>query len=165
MTLMSSSNDSDFQFLPPVGDGPQIQAPSKTMVRVAGGVIVVLAGLGLVRGVLDSRPANPSASPLAVLTGMSPAASAAAKPAVILPRDNGWSTLSGPQMIDAKAKPAVEAKPIDSADDEQADSESPAAATVAADAAAPTAPVAVPPAAPSIPAASAAASSAAPAPQ
>ena len=145
MTPMSSSHDSDLRFLPEVGDGPRLQAPPKSVVRVAAMAILALALLGLIRGAISTRSASQTASPLAVLAGLSPAASAAAKPAVILPRDDGWSTLSGPRMLDAKDKPAApEAKPAASDDEQDDDSASPAAATAAADAIAPDAPDAAP---------------------
>jgi len=143
---MSSSDDSDLRFLPDVGDGARLQAPPKAMVRIAAVAILALALLGLIRGAISSRPAIGQASPLAVLAGLSPAASAAAKPAQILPRDDGWSTLSGPRMLDAKDKPAPQAKPAES-DDEEDDSASPAAQVAATDAITPDAPDAPPPAA------------------
>lgn len=144
MTLMSSSNDSDPRFLPDVGDGVRLQAPPKAMVRIAAVAIVALALFGLIRGAISSRPVTgQAASPLAVLAGLSPAASAAAKSAQILPRDDNWSTLSGPRMLDAKDKPAPQAKPAES-DDEVDDSASPAAQAAAADAIAPDAPDAPP---------------------
>lgn len=158
---MTSSNDSDLRFLPDVGDGPRMQAPPKAMVRLAAVVIVALALLGLIRGAISSRPATgQAASPLAVLAGLSPAASAAAKTAQILPRDDMWSTLSGPRLLDVKDKPAPQAKPAES-DDEEDDSASPAAQVAAADAIAPDAPDATP-AAPAASSASTAASPATP---
>jgi len=143
---MPSSHDSDLHFLPDVGDGPHVQAPPKAMVRIAAVAILALALTGLIRGAISSRPALGQASPLAVLAGLSPAATAAAKPAQVLPRDDMWSTLSGPRMVDVKAKPAPQAKPVES-DDEEDDSASPAAQAVAADAIAPDAPDAPPAAA------------------
>lgn len=154
---MSSSSDSDLPFLPEVGDGPRLQAPPKAMVRIAAVAILALALFGLIRGAISSRPAiGQAASPLAVLAGLSPAATAAAKPAQILPRDDMWSTLSGPRMLDAQAKPAPQARPVES-DDEDDDSASPAAQVAAADAITPDAPDAPP-------AAAAASSNSAPAP-
>ncbi len=146
MTSMSSSNDSDLRFLPDVGDGARLQAPPKAMVRIAAIAILALALFGLIRGAISSRPAIGQASPLAVLAGLSPAATAAAKPAQILPRDDAWSTLSGPRMLDPKDKTAPQAKPAES-DDEEDDSASPAAQAAAADAIAPDAPDAPPAAA------------------
>ena len=138
------SEDTDHPFLPGAGDGPQISAPPRTVVRIAAVAIAVLAGLGLARGILISRPAGaPGASPLSVLAGLNAQAAANAKPAVVLARDEGWSVLSGPQMVDATQKPKAEAKPAAS-DDEEDDSESPAAQTAAADAIAPDAPDAAP---------------------
>ena len=128
--------------------------------RIAGAAIVVLAIAGLARGVMVSRPTNADGSPLSVLTGLSSAAANNAKPATILPRDDGWSTLSGPQMVDASQKPKVEAKPAASADEED-DSASPAAQAAATDAIAPDAPDA----APAAPAASSTAAQPAPTPQ
>jgi hypothetical protein len=144
---MSSSGESDLRFPPDAGDELGLRAPSRTAVRLAAVAILALAVLGLIRGAISSRPASQAASPLSVLAGLSPAASAAAKQAAILPRDEGWSTLSGPRMVDASEKPKPEAKPAAS-DDADDDSASPAAVAAATDAIAPDAPDAPPPAAP-----------------
>ena len=143
MTMTSSSEDSDLSFLPSVGDGPRGHSPPKSMVRLAGVAILVLAGVGLIRGFTENHPVTTVASPLSVLAGLNAQAAANAKPAVVLARDEGWSVLSGPQMVDATQKPKAEAKPAAS-DDEEDDSESPAAQTAAADAIAPDAPDAAP---------------------
>lgn len=145
--MTSSSEDSDLSFLPSVGDGPRVHSPPKSVVRVAGVAILVLAGVGLVRGFTENHPVTTVASPLSVLAGLSPAASAAARPAVVLPRDDSWSTLSGPRLVDAKEKTAPQAKPAESDGDDEADSATPAAAA-AADAMAPDAPDSPPPTAP-----------------
>ena len=144
---MSSSDESDLRFLPDVGDGPRLHSPPRTVVGLAAAAILALALLGLIRGAISSRPAGQAPSPLAVLAGLSPAASAAAKPAVILPRDDSWSTLSGPRLTDASEKSKPEAKPAES-DSDEADSGSAAAETAAADALAPDAADSPPPAAP-----------------
>jgi hypothetical protein len=142
MTIQSEN--SDFPFDAEDGDGPRISTPPKMVVRLAAVAILGLAALGLARGVLLSRPAGaPGASPLSVLAGLSPQAAANAKPATMVARDDNWSVLSGPQMVDAAQKPKVEAKPAAS-DDEDDDSDSPAAQTAAADAIAPDAPDAAP---------------------
>jgi hypothetical protein len=138
---MSTLDDPDLPFTVHGSDGPRLQAPPRTVVRIAGVAIILLAGVGLARGIIASRPAGQDASPLAVLTGNATAA-ANAKPATLLPRDDSWSTLSGPQMVDASAKPKAEAKPA--ASDDEDDSGSPAAQTAAADAIAPDAPDAAP---------------------
>jgi hypothetical protein len=148
MSLMSSSGESDLRFPPDAADELRLRPPSRTAVRLAAVAILALALLGLIRGAISSRPASQAASPLSVLAGLSPAASAAAKQAAILPRDEGWSTLSGPRMVDASEKPKPQAKPAASDDAEDADSASPAAVSAATDAIAPDAPDAPPPAAP-----------------
>jgi hypothetical protein len=148
VTSMSARLDEPDPLLAPsASDGVRLQAPPKAVVRLAGAAIVVLAIAGLARGVMVARPTNSDGSPLSVLTGLSSAAAANAKPAVILPRDDNWSTLSGPHMVDPSQKPKVEAKPVAS-DDEADDSESPAAQTAATDAIAPDAPDATPPSTP-----------------
>jgi hypothetical protein len=129
---------------PPVADdGLRLHAPPKAVVRAAAVVILALAGFGLFRGIVGSRPTIEAASRLSVLAGLSPAATAAAKPAAPLPANEEWSTLSGPRMIEAKAKVAPAVKPVDSSDEDAADSAAPAAET-AADAMAPDAPDASP---------------------
>ena len=162
MTTMSSFDPPSLRFPPDTGGGPSVSAPPRLAVRLAAVVILALAFLGLIRGAISSRPIAPGASPLAVLAGLTPAATAAAKPAAILPRDDLWSTLSGPRMIDASEKPKVEAKPAES-DDEDAGSGSAAAQTAAADAMAPDAPDA-PDAAPPTPPAASSSSSGPPTP-
>jgi hypothetical protein len=149
---MSGSDPASLRFPPDAGGDPRLGAPPRLAVRLAAAVIVALAFLGLIRGAISSRPLAPGALPLAVLAGLTPAASAAAKAAVILPRDDLWSTLSGPRMIDAAEKAKAQAKPAES-DDEDAASDSAAAQTAAADAMIPDAPDA-PDAAPTPPAAS-----------
>jgi hypothetical protein len=138
---MASTDDLDHPFT--IGDGPRLASPPKTVVGIAAIAIVAMGGLGLARGIMLSRPASSDASPLAVLTGLAPAASAAAKPATILPRDDSWSTLSGPRMLDASEKPKPEAK-VAASDDDADDSTSPAEQTAAADAIVPDAPDAAP---------------------
>ena len=138
------------------GDDGHISSPPRTVVRIAAAAIVLMAGFGLARGVMIDRSPSSEASPLAVLAGVSSASVAGAKPAVVLAKDESWSTLSGPRMLDPADKPKVEAK-APASDDDAADSDSPAAQTAAADAIAPDAPDAAP-------AAPAASSSAAPTP-
>jgi hypothetical protein len=138
---MSTLDDPDLPFTVHGSDGPRLQAPPRIVVRLAGVAIIAMAGLGLARGIMASRPNGADASPLAVLTGSATAA-ANAKPAALLPKDQTWSTLSGPQMIDSSAKPKAESKVA--ASDEEDDSGSPAAQTAAADAIAPDAPDAAP---------------------
>jgi hypothetical protein len=155
MTKMPGSEDFELSSLPVADDGPRLQAPPKAVVRAAAITIVALAGFGLFRGIVGSRPSTEAASRLSVLAGLSPAATSAAKPAAPLPSNQEWSTLSGPRMIEAKAKAAPAVKPADSSDEEAAESAAPAAEAAAA---------AMAPDAPEAPPASAAASSGATAP-
>jgi hypothetical protein len=141
MTVQTEDNEPPF--IPDIGEGPKLAAPSKTAVRLAGATIAILAVVGLARGVTVGRPAGQQTSPLAVLAGVSPETIASAKPANVLPKDDGWSTLSGPRLLDASDKPKVQAK-VAASDDDADDSDSPAAQTAAADAIAPDAPDAAP---------------------
>jgi hypothetical protein len=136
-------DDPELHFDAAGSDGPRFQSPPRAVVRVAAVIIAGLAVVGLARGIMAGRPAGPDASPLSVLTGLNSAAAANAKPATMLPRDDGWSTLSGPQLVDSSAKPKAGSKPAASNQD-QADSGSTAAEAAAADAIAPDAPDAAP---------------------
>jgi hypothetical protein len=153
MTLFRTDDPAPLPAASPGGDG-RISSPPKAVVRVAAVAIVALGVFGLARGVMIDRSPMSDASPLAVLAGVNPQAVAGAKPAVVLTKDDNWSTLSGPRMLDPSEKPKAQAR-VAASDDDAADSDSPAAQT--ADAIAPDAPDAAP-------AAPAASSTAAPTP-
>lgn len=101
------------------------------MVWTAAGVIAALALYGLVSGIRGGHPAAGVALALTQGEALNPATAAAATPAVGLPKDQQWSTLSGPEVLStASAAPAKSAAADNSSDDD--DSDAPAA-TAAAD--------------------------------
>jgi len=100
------------------------------MVWTAAGAIAVLALYGLVSGIRGGHPAAGVALALAQGEVLNPATAAAAQPAVGLPRDQQWSTLSGPEALSAaSAAPAKSAAADSNSDDD--DSASPTATTAA----------------------------------
>lgn len=101
------------------------------MVWTAAGAIAALALYGLVSGIRGGHPAAGVALALTQGEALNPATAAAATPAVGLPKDQQWSTLSGPEILTPpSAAPAKSAAASDA--DEASDSDEPAA-TVAAD--------------------------------
>src|ERR1039458_4227962 len=102
MLMMPRSEDPEPPLPPDADDGLRLHAPPKVVVRTEAIAILALAGFGLFRGIVGSRPTTEAASRLSVLAGLSPAATAAAKPAAPLPENEEWWTLFGPGRIEGK---------------------------------------------------------------
>jgi hypothetical protein len=100
------------------------------MVWSAGGVIAALAVLGLYLGMRGGHPESGVALTLARGEVLNPATVAAATPAVALPKDQQWSTLSGPEII-TKAQASPKADAGDETDSDEDASDEPAAAAAA----------------------------------
>jgi negative regulator of sigma E activity len=100
------------------------------MVQVAAGAIAAMALLGVAFGIKGAHPASGVGLSLNSGVAVSPTA---ASPAVGLPKDSQWSTLSGPAVLAPSAAPAKVASAAEQdADSDEDASDQPAAATAAA---------------------------------
>lgn len=105
---------------------------SPWMVWTAAGAIGGMALLGVWFGIRGAHPMSGVGLPFNPGVAVSPAAAASATPAVALPKDQQWSTLSGPQVLPPSAAPAKVASAAEAASDEDHSAE-PAAASAAED--------------------------------
>jgi len=103
---------------------------SPWMVWSAAGAIGGLALLGLIFGVRGGHPASDVGLALTRGEALNPATAASASPAAGLPKDQQWSTLSGPEIVVKSAAPTktTAAEETDSGDEDSAE---PAAAAAA----------------------------------
>lgn len=133
MTLHPNFDDAEVRSLTLGDPSGAMRPPSTALVWFAGALILVLAGVGLYRGVSMSSPHHDvEARAAADAAGAAPAA--AATPAVVLPHDDQWSALSGPKINDPTPKAqAVSSAQPDAGDDDADSSTSSAQATVADD--------------------------------
>jgi hypothetical protein len=111
---------------------------SPWMVWIAAGAISVLALLGLYLGIRGGHPASDVGLTLARGEVLNPATAAAATPAIGLPKDQQWSTLSGPEIL-PKVAPPTRTAASDDSDSGDEDSAEPAAAAAVVDEPDPTA--------------------------
>jgi hypothetical protein len=100
------------------------------MVWSAAGAIGGLALLGLIFGARGGHPAADVGLALARGEALNPATAASASAAVGLPKDQQWSTLSGPEIAPKSAAP-IKAAAADEVDSGAEESSSPAAAIAA----------------------------------
>jgi hypothetical protein len=102
------------------------------MVWTAASAIAVLAVLGTYMGIRGAHPASDVTLTWAGGEPLNPNTAAAASPAAAMPKDEQWSTLSGPEVL-AKSSAPTKASAADEADSDDADSSESAAAAATDD--------------------------------
>ena len=125
MSLTAGLEPQDVPTLAFPSEQTRLGPPPRAAVWTAASVIAFLALVGLYRGVTSGRPDGGIAPRFAILAGLHQPQIDAAAPAVVIPRSDEWSTLSGPKMADASTKPVAPApkaaaKPDDDSDDDAA---------------------------------------------
>ncbi len=96
----------------------------------AAGALVVLACVGLIMGVRGGHPLSGVGMSLQTGEALDAATTKAAAPAQAMPKDQQWSTLSGPEVVVQSAAPVKTAAAEDSESD-AAVSDEPVATTAA----------------------------------